>query len=110
MVGPMYNVLAGLRVQPSIGRLLVFSAGVENMHEMLPVTHGQRVAIQMWFACEGMAPGWATPQRVAWEAEHGWGGPEHDPHSPRAMAPPLSSGLRLASPWPWRHSSQQMLD
>jgi hypothetical protein len=27
------QVTAGLRVQPSIGRLLVFSSGAENMHE-----------------------------------------------------------------------------
>ena len=70
------GVTAGLRVQPSIGRLLVFSAGVENMHEMVGVTHGRRVAVQMWFACAGMQPGWAWPQRVSWQAEHGWGGPD----------------------------------
>jgi hypothetical protein len=92
--GPV--VTAGLRVQPSIGRLLVFSAGAENMHEMLPVTHGQRVACQMWFACEGLEPGWARPQRVAWEMQHGYGGPgpEQDvPAPPRWKPPP---------PWPWR--------
>ena len=27
-------------------------SGVENMHEMLPLTHGRRVAIQMWSAPE----------------------------------------------------------
>jgi hypothetical protein len=89
-------VTAGLRVEPSIGRLLVFSSGVENMHEMLPVTQGKRVAVQMWFACEGMDPGWAHPQRVAWEAEHGWGGPQ-------GSAPPAPPNTReLPKAWSWR--------
>ncbi len=85
------QVTAGLRVQPSLGRLLVFSAGAENMHEMLPVVAGGRVAMQFWFACEGMQPGWARPQRVAWEAEHGWGGPEPGDHE---------AARRLSSPSP----------
>ena len=89
---------AGLRVQPSIGRLLVFSAGVENMHEMLPVTHGRRVAVQMWFACEGMNPGWARPQREAWHAEHGWGGPA----SGAAPTPAPPYVQHPAKPWAWR--------
>ena len=90
-------VRAGLRVEPSIGRLLVFSAGVENMHEMLRVTHGTRIAMQMWFACEGMDPGWARPQRVAFEAEHGWGGPDDKGRHEPAPAPTV-----LPKPWPWR--------
>ena len=34
-------------------------SGVENMHEMLPLTHGRRVAIQMWSAprVESSRPG-----------------------------------------------------
>ena len=97
-----FTVGAGLRVEPSIGRLLVFSAGVENMHEMLPATHGQRVAIQFWFACEGMDPGWAHDQRLAWAAEHGWGGPSSETR-PAVFSPPLSAGLQQAAPWHWRH-------
>lgn len=89
-------VTAGLRVQPAVGRLLVFSSGVENMHEMLPVTHGRRVAIQMWFACDGMDPGWAHEQRIAWAAEHGFGGPDRDPSF---KAPPKQP---LTKPWAWR--------
>jgi hypothetical protein len=93
-------VTSGLRVQPSVGRLLVFSAGVENMHEMLPVRHGTRVAVQMWFACDGMQPGWAYPQRVAFGAAHGYGAPDSPrPAGPSAGAPPKSP---LPSPWPWR--------
>ena len=99
-------VTAGLRVQPSIGRLLVFSSGTENMHEMLPLTHGRRVAVQMWFACEGMNPGWARPQREAWHAIHGWGGPDprEDPNRHVNQAPPAP--IEWPSPWPWRQTRQ----
>lgn len=99
--GTHHQTLRGLRVEPSIGRLLIFSSGVENMHEMLPVTHGRRVACQMWFACEGMDPGWARPQRVAFEQEWGYGGA--DAHIPNPT-PTLSAELQsaLATPWPWR--------
>ena len=93
------QVTAGLRVQPSVGRLLVFSAGAENMHEMLPVTHGQRIAVQMWFACEGMDPGWARPQRERWQEQHGYGGPDSFPPQVR---PPVSDALKRAPPWQWR--------
>ena len=95
------RVTAGLRVQPSIGRLLVFSSGVENMHEMIRVTHGTRVAIQFWFACDGMDPGWAHPQRVAFAAEPGYGGPEEPPRGapPRYKAP---RPMPLPAPWSWR--------
>ena len=93
------EVVSGLRVEPSIGRLLVFSAGVENMHEMLPVSHGRRIAIQMWFACEGMDPGWAAPQRAEWERQHGWGGVGDSQAQP---APPLSVELASARAWQWR--------
>ena len=104
--GRTHAVTAGLRVEPSIGRLLVFSAGVENMHEMLPVRRGRRVACQMWFACDDLQPGWARPQRIAWQQEHGYGGPDRNEHAyaAAAVAPPLSAPLSdaLAKPWPWR--------
>ena len=89
-----------LRVQPSIGRLLVFSSGVENMHEMLQITHGRRVAVQMWFACEGMEPGWADGQRALWHAERGYGGP--DGRAAHARAPPEAATKIDVPPWPWR--------
>lgn len=92
-------VNAGLRVQPGVGRLLVFSAGVENMHEMLQLAHGKRIAIQMWFACDGQQPGWAAPQRAAFEKEHGYGG--HDGTRP-PPAPERSQFMDEARPWPWR--------
>jgi hypothetical protein len=88
--GRTSSVTVGLRVEPSLGRLLVFSAGVENMHEMLPVTHGTRVAVQMWFACEGQQPGWARHQRVEWEQMHGYGGPD-GPVGPSSVVPPLTA-------------------
>ena len=91
---------AGLRVEPSVGRLLVFSAGVENMHEMLELVRGRRVAIQMWFACEGMEPGWADGQRALWHAERGYGGP--DGRAAHARAPPEAATKIDAPPWPWR--------
>ena len=100
------EVTAGLRVQPSVGRLLVFSSGVENMHEMVRLVHGRRVAIQMWFACEGQHPGWAIPQREAFAAKYGYGSPEGRGSAlsgPAAQsAPPLSAHMREAKPWPWR--------
>ena len=94
------EVTAGLRVEPSVGRLLVFSAGVENMHEMLELVRGRRVAIQMWFACEGMEPGWADGQRALWHAERGYGGP--DGRAAHARAPPEAATKIDAPPWPWR--------
>ena len=92
-------VNAGLRVQPGVGRLLVFSAGVENMHEMLQLAHGRRIAIQMWFACDGQQPGWAAPQRAAFEKRYGYGGPDGGAPLP---APPRSQFMDEALPWPWR--------
>lgn len=103
IAGRTSRVTGGLRVEPSLGRLLVFSAGVENMHEMLPVTHGTRVAVQMWFACEGQQPGWAHDQRVEWERVHGYGGPD-GPVRQGAVVPPLTMAQFSArrKPWPWR--------
>eukprot|EP00965_Chrysotila_dentata_P153973 5089703-Pleurochrysis_carterae.AAC.2 len=43
-------VRAGLRVQPSRGRLLLFSAGVENMHEVCP---RERLLLRAFDACLG---------------------------------------------------------
>lgn len=103
------RVTAGLRIEPSIGRLLVFSSGVENMHEMLPVTHGERIACQMWFACEGMDPGWAHEQRIAFERQHGYGGPDGiGAGVPKETSPQMSVALSaaLAKPWPWRAKSR----
>jgi len=103
IAGRTLRVTGGLRVEPSLGRLLVFSAGVENMHEMLPATHGTRVAVQMWFACEGQQPGWAHDQRVEWERVHGYGGPD-GPVRQGAVVPPLTLAQLSArrKPWPWR--------
>lgn len=93
------EVKAGLRVQPAIGRLLVFSSGVENMHEMLRLLQGKRVAMQMWFACDGQNPGWARSQRIAWQEKYGYGGPvSNDAHS--FTAPPLSDELAHSKAWP----------
>lgn len=104
--GRPHETTAGLRVEPSVGRLLVFSAGVENMHEMLPVTRGRRVAVQMWFACDGMDPGWGRPQRLEWQRVHGYGGPDErlspGAAAARPKAPALSRAQLDARAWPWR--------
>lgn len=60
-VGADRLVSRGLRIEPSRGRLLVFSSGVENMHAALPILNGTRLVTQLWYACEGMRSGWATP-------------------------------------------------
>ena len=72
------------------------------MHEMLQITHGRRVAVQMWFACEGQAPGWAIPQRIAFEKEYGYGGHDNIPPQP---LPAHSKSLQEALAWPWRSAS-----
>jgi len=72
------------------------------MHEMLRVSHGTRVAVQIWFACEGQLPGCAHDQRVAWELEHGYGGPDVQV---RVVSVPALTKAQLEArgkPWPWR--------
>ena len=82
-----------------MGRLLVFSAGVENMHEMLELVRGRRVAIQMWFAC-GDGARLGRRQRALWHAERGYGGP--DGRAAHARAPPEAATKIDVPPWPWR--------
>ena len=72
------------------------------MHEMLHIVRGRRVAMQVWFACDGQNPGWARPQRVAWGEKYGWGGAGHSNETISVKAPPLSAELQSAAPWPWR--------
>lgn len=36
-------------VEPRAGRLLLFDAGPENLHQVLPVVDGQRLALSAWF-------------------------------------------------------------
>mmetsp|Transcript_11866 Transcript_11866/g.27155 ORF Transcript_11866/g.27155 Transcript_11866/m.27155 type:complete len:179 (-) Transcript_11866:196-732(-) len=96
------RVELGLRVQPSVGRLLLFSSGAENMHEMLTLQSGERVAVQMWFACEGLAPGWGRPQRAVWSEQHGYGGPGNGSNVVGAEIPQMTTQLAAALPWEWR--------
>ena len=69
--------------------------------EMCPLQQGQRVAIQMWFACEGMDPGWAFLQRIAFQEQFGYGGPDHAA-PPTQAAPPKTAAFASAKPWAWR--------
>ena len=41
----------GLAVEPRIGRLLLFSGGVDNYHAPLPVLQGRRQSLQVFFSC-----------------------------------------------------------
>lgn len=38
-----------LLVEPKAGRLLAFPSGVENLHQVTPVTMGDRFTLAMWF-------------------------------------------------------------
>ena len=38
-------------VQPSKGRLVMFSSGMENLHQVKQVTSGTRYVMSMWFTC-----------------------------------------------------------
>ena len=69
------------------------SSGVENMHEMLPLTHGRRVAIQMWSTSK-------------WKPAPGGFGPFALQHIPpaldRARGRPPASASQLADVfWPY---------
>lgn len=39
-------------IHPRAGRLLMFSSGMENLHEVMPVTSGERFVMSMWFTCD----------------------------------------------------------
>jgi hypothetical protein len=39
-------------VLPMPGRAVLFTAGQENLHRVMPVTAGVRYAISMWFTCD----------------------------------------------------------
>mmetsp|Transcript_2265 Transcript_2265/g.4654 ORF Transcript_2265/g.4654 Transcript_2265/m.4654 type:complete len:120 (+) Transcript_2265:133-492(+) len=36
-------------VEPAAGRLLAFTSGIENVHQVRPLMSGERLAIAMWF-------------------------------------------------------------
>eukprot|EP00300_Choanocystis_sp_HF-7_P011961 c17690_g1_i1.p2 GENE.c17690_g1_i1~~c17690_g1_i1.p2 ORF type:complete len:121 (+),score=27.83 c17690_g1_i1:558-920(+) len=44
----------GVVIEPIPGRLVLFSAGAENMHTPLKVKSGSRAVLQMWFTCQGV--------------------------------------------------------
>ena len=39
-------------VQPGAGRLVMFSSGRENVHQVRPVRTGTRYVMSMWFTCD----------------------------------------------------------
>ena len=38
-------------VTPRAGRLVAFSSGLENLHQVREVTRGERFVLAMWFTC-----------------------------------------------------------
>ena len=46
----------GTIVEPTPGRVLLFSGGGENYHAPLPVLRGRRKALQVWFTCACAEP------------------------------------------------------
>lgn len=40
-------------VKPIAGRLLTFSSGFSNLHQVRPVLTGDRVVLSVWFSLEG---------------------------------------------------------
>lgn len=43
---------ANRTVQPRRGRLIVFSAGAENLHQVQKVESGTRIVMSLWFTCD----------------------------------------------------------
>ena len=46
-------VTRGLVIEPRVGRVVVFSGGLENLHCRQPVLSGNRAALQVWYKCGG---------------------------------------------------------
>tara|TARA_B110001452_G_scaffold84433_1_gene69031 strand:+ start:316 stop:603 length:288 start_codon:yes stop_codon:yes gene_type:complete len=44
-------------VEPRAGRCVLFTSGAEHLHQVSPVTRGQRHAMGMWFTLAGPAHG-----------------------------------------------------
>jgi predicted 2-oxoglutarate/Fe(II)-dependent dioxygenase YbiX len=44
-------------VEPVAGRLLTFTSGLENLHQVRRVTHGARFVLAMWFTCSAERAG-----------------------------------------------------
>ena len=40
-----------LLIEPIAGRLLTFSSGFDNPHQVRPVQSGERVVLSVWFSC-----------------------------------------------------------
>ena len=40
------------RVQPARGRLIIFSSGRENVHQVQKVHSGTRLTMSLWFTCD----------------------------------------------------------
>jgi len=40
-----------LQVEPAMGRLVLFTSGSENLHQVKQVTSGTRLVMSMWFTC-----------------------------------------------------------
>ena len=42
-----------MEVEPARGRLLIFTAGHENLHRVARVHSGERMVLSFWFTCDG---------------------------------------------------------
>jgi hypothetical protein len=42
----------GLLVEPRLGRVVLFTGGLENLHCRMPITKGRRIALQAWYQCD----------------------------------------------------------
>ena len=40
------------RVEPARGRLIIFSSGRENVHQVQKVHSGTRLTMSLWFTCD----------------------------------------------------------
>ena len=78
-------------VTPRAGRLVAFSSGLENLHQVREVTRGERFVLAMWFTCSAEH---AYNDFAAADAEDGGGDALAAPDGPGRWASGLRDGLR----------------
>ena len=78
-------------VTPRAGRLVAFSSGLENLHQVREVTRGERFVLAMWFTCSAEH---AYNDFAAADAEDGGGDALAAPDGPGRWASGLRGGVR----------------